>query len=658
MKSDVCRFVVVVMTARLRWCSGAFGRQVRKFFAFVSGLLALIWWMPASAQIYQEWVARYRGPAGSESVARAMVLDAATNIIVTGGSYGEYATVKYDSNGNEIWEARYHGPGLGDNFARAVAVDGARNSYVTGWSYGSSNNFDYATVKYDPNGNQLWVARYNSPENTNDFARVIAVDKAGNVYVTGTSAAQMEPFDEQGENGSYTTIKYDANGIQLWVARYAGENDNGFRDSQAYAIAVDSAGNVYVTGYSTGSGSFDDFCTIKYDPNGNQLWVARYDGSAHGLDEAYSLALDSAGNVYVTGGSNGDSSYDYATVKYDTNGNQLWVARYNGPADYIDEANAIAVDRAGNVYVTGNSAGTSQTDDDMATIKYDANGNELWVARYGGTLSDKAFAIALDDISNVYVAGYSDAGFFIGFDYATVKYDANGTKLWAARYNGLGTGSSHDVPVAIAVDTLGNAYVTGLSEGGSNNSVYATIKYDSNGNQLWVARYHGPSRDYNVASALALDSAGNVYVTGLADYTVDGIGRLIGGVYATIKYDTNGNQPWVARRSGPQGFFDAPGAIALDAAGNVYVAGISRTTIDSSSSDYLTLKYGTNGNELWARSYNGPGNSEDVARALAVDKVGNVYVTGSSYGLGTYVDYATVKYVRREWESALGCSLQ
>src|SRR2546425_6911295 len=194
MKSDVCRFVVVVMTARLRWCSGAFGRQVRKFFAFVSGLLALIWWMPASAQIYQEWVARYRGPAGSESVARAMVLDAATNIIVTGGSYGEYATVKYDSNGNEIWEARYHGPGLGDNFARAVAVDGARNSYVTGWSYGSSNNFDYATVKYDPNGNQLWVARYNSPENTNDFARVIAVDKAGNVYVTGTSAAQMEPF--------------------------------------------------------------------------------------------------------------------------------------------------------------------------------------------------------------------------------------------------------------------------------------------------------------------------------------------------------------------------------------------------------------------------------------------------------------------------------
>src|SRR5262245_9425774 len=121
------------------------------------------------AQVNEAWVARYRGPYGSDTVGRALVLDSATNIIVSGGSYGEYATVKYDHNGNEVWDARYHGPGLGDNFARALAVDSAGNIYVTGGSWGDGDNYDYATIKYDANGNELWVARYDGPGHTNDF---------------------------------------------------------------------------------------------------------------------------------------------------------------------------------------------------------------------------------------------------------------------------------------------------------------------------------------------------------------------------------------------------------------------------------------------------------------------------------------------------------
>ncbi|MFC1574097.1 SBBP repeat-containing protein, partial [Candidatus Latescibacterota bacterium] len=130
---------------------------------------------------------------------------------------------------------------------------------------------------------------------------------------------------------------------------------------------LDSSDNVYVTGVSLGMGtSYDnDYATIKYDTNGNEKWVKRYDGPAYSDSRASAIALDSSGNVYVTG----ITSRDYATVKYDTNGNEEWVARYNGPGNSADQANAIAVDSAGNVYVTGVSLGIG-TSDDYATIKY------------------------------------------------------------------------------------------------------------------------------------------------------------------------------------------------------------------------------------------------------------------------------------------------
>ncbi|MBA3726190.1 MAG: SBBP repeat-containing protein, partial [Armatimonadetes bacterium] len=163
------------------------------------------------------------------------------------------------------------------------------------------------------------------------------------------------------------TIKYDSNGNQLWAARY---NGPGSRWDEARALAVDGAGNVYVTGYSWSDATREDYATIKYDSNGNQLWVARYNGPWNDYDAAYALAVDGVGNVYVTGGSYGvGTATDYATIKYDSNGNQLWVARYNGPGNDIDAAYALAVDGAGNVYVTGGSQG-ARTDYDYATIKY------------------------------------------------------------------------------------------------------------------------------------------------------------------------------------------------------------------------------------------------------------------------------------------------
>ncbi len=362
-----------------------------------------------NAQGNQLWVARYNGPGNVDDEAYAIAVDNLGNVYVTGLSGLDYATVKYDANGNQLWVARYNGNGL--DFANAIAVDNSGNVYVTGLSEGTS--YDYATIKYDANGNELWVRRYNGPGSGLDRANAIAVDNSGNVYVTGTSEGSGSATD-------YATIKYDANGNELWVRRYNGPGNN---HDYAHALALDGSGNLYVTGSSIGSGTNYDYATVKYDPDGNQLWVRRYNGPVNGIDIAYALVVDDLGDIYVTGTSVGSGTAgDYATVKYNTDGDELWVARYNGPGNITDEAHAIALDNAGNVYVTGWSTGVN-TSDDYATIKYDREGNQIGLARYNGPANgtDRAHAVGVDNLGNVYVTGESQ-GSTSGYDYATIKY--------------------------------------------------------------------------------------------------------------------------------------------------------------------------------------------------------------------------------------------
>jgi uncharacterized delta-60 repeat protein len=412
-----------------------------------------------------------------------------------------------------------------------------------------------------------------------------------------------------------------------WVARYKGPG----LDDSAQAIALDGSGNVYVTGFSDGAGTGQDYATIKYNSAGQKEWVARYNGPGSDWDLAQAIAVDASGNVYVTGFSVGSGTgLDYATIKYNSAGQEQWVARYNGPGNDFDEGLAIAVDASGNVYVTGESWDPA-TKIDYATIKYNSAGQQQWVARYDYAAGiDNATVIAVDSSRNVYVTGDS------GLDYATIKYSPAGQEQWVARYNG--PGNDHDGATDISTDNSGNVYVTGFSVSSRGDYDYATMKYNSSGEEQWLARYDGPGNDWDLAGSIAVDNWGNVYVTG------NSVGTTYPDYdYATIKYDSAGQEQWVARYNGSDHGEDDASGLAIDGSGNVYVTGSSDGA--NGFPDYAMIKYNSAGQQQWVARYDGPGNSYDIARAIAVDSLENVYVTGNSFCSDTDSDYATIKYI-------------
>ena len=248
------------------------------------------------------------------------------------------------------------------------------------------------------------------------------------------------------------------------------------------------------------------FLAYAFPSPPTEEWVTPYNGPGNLEDEIEALAVDASGNVYVTGQSKGNgTNWDYATIKYDPSGNELWVARYDGPSNGWDWPTGLVVDASGNAYVTGGGDAGTDGGSHFATIKYDTNGNELWVTRHHAGLNDYGTCIAVDDSGNVYVAGVT-AGHYA--DWKIIKYDQDGNELWAEHiYLGLYS----DVPSAIVVDSSGNVSVTGSR---CCADMY-TVKYDTNGNEIWHAQYSGTvGQAADGATDLALDSSGDIYVTG------------------------------------------------------------------------------------------------------------------------------------------------
>jgi len=387
-----------------------------------------------------------------------------------------------------------------------------------------------------------------------------------------------------------------------------------------------------------------DFLTVKYDANGTILWSARYGGPVASVNGISDLAIDKSGNVYITGDINAGEYGACVTIKYDSNGNELWGAKYDKGPDMSASAHDIALDAHCNAYVCGSVEVNDKPK--CLTIKYDPNGNEKWANIYDIASAHHSVgkAIAADNYGDVCVTGSTFIPKWGESYYMTVKYDANGTELWAVRY---GQEDSDASAWDIALDESGNAYVTGESENRDNRGIsgVATIKYGADGNEIWVSR-HDMGR-VECGGKIALDAQGNVYVGGnLGRHYMDRVDMLV------LKYDPNGSEMWAESYDGPAGYNDWLGNMVVDPPGNVYVAGNSS---NGSDKDYIAIKYNTNGWKKWVQNYDGPANGDDRAGGIALDGAGNIYVTGGSEGSGSDYDCATIKYFKCTQTGDIDC---
>lgn len=424
---------------------------------------------------------------------------------------------------------------------------------------------------------QQWVANYSGSYNGNDFIDALLIDGNYNVFVSGTSQVSLSASE-------IVSIKYNYNGGQLWLASY---NSLPSHWSQSSEAGLDDSGNIFLSGYtSQGVGAFFDYATLKYNVTGNLQWVKKYDSPPSSNDYAYGIAVDNTGFLYITGESPQISGQqpDIVTIKYNkATGDTLWVRVYNGPANGRDIGQSIAFDQSGNVYVTGQSVGSTSLAD-YVTIKYNSAGVQQWATRYNGPGNDNdyPYSIAVDNSGNSYVTGYS-TGSGTGYDFATIKYNSSGSQVWVRTYNG--TGNGNDFVRDLVLDGSANVYIAGGSIETSNYYDYSTIKYNTGGTQQWISHYNGPDDSADSATDLCLDQSGNVYVTGESEGVTSDFD------FATIKYNSSGVQQWVMRYNGLGNGPDTPGEIAVSPSGNmIIVAG--RTTGVSSGNDYTTVKYG------------------------------------------------------------------
>lgn len=340
-----------------------------------------------------------------------------------------------------------------------------------------------------------------------------------------------------------------------------------------------------------------------------------------------SVGIDSSGNSYVAGYFR-DSSITFGTttltfngsnvlinlyiVKYDAWGNMLWAKNVGGGTSSFSLAQSIAVDDSGNIFITGTFAdsvtfgsilliNSGSSASPMFIAKYDSSGNVVWAKSMGGGLADYAYSVAVDDLGNSYVTGVLHSGLTASFD---------------------------------------NIILTNTS-GGAIADMFV-VKYDSFGNAVWAKCYEGD--EWIKGLCVTTDASGNLYVAGAfcASTVVFGSFTLTStcncGNSFLVKYDPAGNIIW-AQSATPAATFSAASSVSTDALGNSYLTGFfggstitfgSFTLTNSGpaySYDMFLVKYDSLGNILWAQSAGGP-SFDDVANSVFADSIGNSYVVG------------------------------
>jgi len=552
------------------------------------------------------------------------------------GGY-DIVLVKYDATGNKLWTRQTGTPG--EDTASSVTSDGGGNVYVTGTvpvdlvTGASLGSNDVVLLKYDAAGTRVALRQLGSvntadPTRRSDWGLGVAADRSRGVYVAGYAEGAIGTTTSAGDKDA-VVVKY-LEGCEVntpgkcalgygwgratpppagWVHQFGNAVDQ-----YAYATALSPLGGLYATGDTLGglhgntSAGGSDVFLVKYDTQGNRLWTRQF-GTASD-EQAYGLATDATGNLYIAGGTVGSfggpnvGGFDAFLMKLDANGSVLWRRQLGSNA--FDLAMAVAVGTDGKVYVTGFTYGGINGNTnagnflgDMFVSCYDSLGSHVWTRQLGTTQHEQAEAISIGADDLVYVAGTTEGS----MDGTTQKGEAdvfvvavkaiNGEVSWRRQLGSAG----YDYAVGVAADGTGSVYVAGGTgaefEGspsaGADDLFLARI--DRNGARSWSRTYGSTEPD--VAGGLSRDAQGHLYLTG-STLGAMGSGSSSGGQdVVMLKLDAEGN-PLKVQQLGTSADEHSE-SICVDDQGFMYTAGgtlgVFPGEVNAGGYDGILLRY-------------------------------------------------------------------
>lgn len=382
----------------------------------------------------------------------------------------------------------------------------------------------------------------------------VATDPDGNVYQAIAAGGSVAGQPYAGDK-DLVLVKDSPTGTRLWTRELGTA-----RLERAYGVAVDPVGDIVVTGYTNGDldgahagNTTDDAFVVKFDPDGNRRWLRQF-GVPAAADRGYAIATDSAANVYVTGYTRGNlaatnlGDKDVYLAKLDAGGNELWVQQFGSAGEDKGWGVAATGDGVRLGGMTSGAMGTAAGALDGWVARYDAAGTRVWLEQFGTAGNEEVWGLTADSSGNTYVAAYS-AGSFAGplagdKDLVAARFDPAGALTWKDQ---LGT-ELNDKGAAIGLDDAGNLYVAGFTDGDLATNVgkfdAVLVKYAPDTSRAWVRQFGTVEDDGADAFAeanLYLDTFGeSVYVSGLTLGDVDGALRLGLGDVFLATFDAEG----------------------------------------------------------------------------------------------------------------------
>lgn len=491
----------------------------------------------------------------------------------------------------------------GNWYIQEMMLDPSNNIINVGWDYNVTTGAVQGIVeKISPNGNLLWRDQWNNSEW--DELWGIDIDASGNIYAAG--------FGWYGTGGNRYNdlhlVKILPNGTQDWMIVTTDQ-----WDQQGYDVAVNTSGDLYVTGELDG-----DLALIKCSSTGTNIWNA----TTSLADEGFAIAIDSnSDSIYVLGREYSSGDNNLVLFKFHANGTIIWNKSWGG-SDF-DEGTDVAVDAAGNIYCVGSSNSFEAVSYDFTIIKVSPNGAIAWNTTWGSSGTEYGKSIGVDATGNIYCVGLTTMG--VGDDIALIKFHPDGTKAWNTTWGGL----NFDYPYDVKLDSNANIYCVGLTDSyGAGSDDLLLLKFYPNGTLMWNVTWGGYAEEKGVE--IVIDSNDDIYCLGESASFGDPIKDL-----ALVKFLSNSTRVWNITWGTTN--TENAHSLAINPCDELYVT----YDIEAAGIPLLLEKFFPNGTMAWNTSWIGPVDLYGID--VALDSKGAAYIL-AIYNLSA-PDFLLVKFL-------------